>query len=151
MDGNVSKGDSDEDKNKVAFQSMSEAFRKVFPRYLAIGMSYEEYWEKESWLVKSYREAQKEKRTEKDYYAWLNGIYVLKALQTGVPVILNGIAKQVVTLPEFPDRPIDFSENRKKEQEKKQMELQRAKMQEMAEAFNRTFRKKHKDNNQEQK
>ena len=111
--------------------------------YLAIGMTHEEFWEKESWLVKCYREAQKIRNESDNFHAWLSGVYVLKALQTGIPVVLNGIAKQSIRLPEFPEKPIDLVGTRKEEQEKKQMELQKAKMQEMVEAFNATFRRKH--------
>lgn len=117
-------------------------FQKAFPIYLAAGMTYEEFWEKEGWLVKSYREAQRIKHNDVNYAAWLNGVYILQALQSGVPVVLNGIAKNHIDLPNFPDKPIDFSEKGKEQKEKKQMELQKAKMQEMVEQFNATFRRK---------
>ena len=107
--------------------------------YLAIGMTYEQFWEKESWLVKSYREAQKIRSRDVNYSAWLNGVYILQALQSGIPVILNGIVKQPVTLPNYPEKPIDLDQKSKEEQEKKQIELQRAKMREMAETFNAAF------------
>ena len=124
-------------------KTASDYFREAFPLYLATGMSYEEFWEKESWLVKSYREAQKIKRDEINYSAWLHGIYVLDALHTGIPVVLNGIAKSRIELPKYPETPLDLMEKNKEEQEKKQMELQKAKMHAMVEAFNATFRRKH--------
>ena len=110
--------------------------------YLAIGMTYEQYWEQESWLVKSYREAQKIRNDNANYSAWLHGVYMLNALQTGIPVIVNGFAKEHITLPEYPQRPIDFTAKSKEEQEKKQMELQVAKMKEIAERFNAAFKKR---------
>ena len=120
----------------------SKVFREVFPMYLAIGMTRKEFWEKESWLVKSYRKAHKIKNDEVNYSAWLHGVYVLQALQSGVPVVLNGIAKERIDLPSFPEKPIDFEKKTKEEREAKQMELQKAKMQEMADRFNAVFRKK---------
>ena len=114
--------------------------------YLAIGMTYEEFWEKESWLVKSYREAQKLKLKDVNYAAWLNGVYVLQALQTGIPVVLTGMLKERIKLPEYSREPINFDAKNKEEQEKKQMEMQRAKMQEIADRFNAVFRKKHETN-----
>ena len=126
---------------------MSETFREAFTRYLAIGMTYDQFWNKESWLVRNYREAQKLKNEATNHEAWLNGIYILQALQTGIPVMLTGIAKEKVELPKYPDVPIDFekekTEKQEAERQKQQMELQRAKMLEMAEQFNRTFRRKH--------
>ena len=129
--------------NLTERKTASELFQIAFPMYLAIGMSYEEFWEKESWLVKSYREAQKLKFKDVNYSAWLNGVYVLQALQTGIPVVLTGMLKEHVKLPEYAHAPIDFDEKSKEEQEKKQMEAQMAKMKEMAERFNATFKKKH--------
>ena len=120
-------------------------FREAFPMYLATGMTYEEFWEKESWLVKSYREAERIRREEKNYFAWLSGIYTLQALQTGVPVMLTGIAKQIVKLPEFPNKPIDFEKASEEERERKKMEANRAKMQAMVEQFNATFKRKQKE------
>ena len=140
MEGNLSEEEKDK---KPLSKTASEYFHEAFPMYLAIGMTYEEFWEKESWLVKSYRKAQKIKHDEVNYSAWLHGVYVLNALQSGVPVILNGIAKEKIDLPSFPEKPIDFSENQRKKQEQKQMELQRAKMLQIAEQFNATFRRKH--------
>lgn len=123
-------------------KTYKEIFIEAFPMYLAAGMTYEEFWEKESWLVKCYRRASQIKLDEVNYSAWLHGVYVLNALQSGIPVVLNGIAKERISLPQFPEKPIDFSERAKAEKEKKQMELQRAHMQAMVEQFNRTFRKK---------
>ena len=106
-------------------------------------MTYREFWEMDSSLVKDYRKAKKIKNDEVNYSAWLHGVYVLNALQTGIPVVLNGIAKERIQLPSFPEKPIDFEERDAKKKEEKQMELQKAKMKEMAERFNATFRKKH--------
>ena len=77
-----------------------------------------------------------------NHSAWLQGLYILKALQSGVPVVLNGVAKSKIDLPEFPMKPIAFSEEDKKKQEQNQMELQVARMKAMAEQFNATFAKK---------
>ena len=118
--------------------------------YLAIGMNYEDVWEKESWLVVSFREAERIRKEEKNYFAWLGGIYTLQALQTGVPVMLTGIAKQTVHLPEFPNRPIDFTRAKEEEQERKKMEANRAKMQAIAEQFNATFRRKQEEKKKKQ-
>lgn len=110
--------------------------------YLAIGMTYEQYWEQESWLVKSYREAYKIKFNDVNYTAWLNGIYICQALQSGVPVMLNGIAKHPAELPKYPEKPHDFSEEQNKKREENRMQMQVAKMQEIADRFNATFKRR---------
>lgn len=109
-----------------------------------MGMTYNEFFYKESWLVKSYRKAYRIKQDEINYSAWLHGLYTIQALNSGVPVTLNGIMKQVKDLPNYPNKPIDFGENDKKKAEEKRMELQVAKMREMMEQFNSTFAKKQK-------
>ena len=113
-----------------------------------MGMSYAEYWEKESWLVKSYREAQKSKNNDINYIAWLHGVYVLDALHNGVPVVLNGIAKSHIDLPKYPEKPIELKteSDQKKAVEKEQEEqtkLAAAKFMQFALSFNKGFKKRH--------
>lgn len=130
MEGNLT--------NKTA----SEIFHELFPEYLAMGMSYREFWELDSSLVKAYRKAHRIRNDEINYTAWLNGIYILNALNSGIPVYLTGIAKTRVDLPKYPEKPIDFEERNREEKAKKDREMQIARMREMAEQFNATFRKR---------
>ena len=120
---------------------MSEAFAE----YIAMGMSYREFWELDSSLVKDYRKAQKVKRDQMNYSAWLTGLYVLNALNSGVPVSVVGFAKHRIELPHYSENPIDFeaqtAEAKAKEERKKQIEH----MKKIAEQFNKTFRKKKED------
>ena len=109
-----------------------------------MGMTYNEFFYKESWLVKSFRKAYRIRQDEINYSAWLQGLYTIQALNSGVPVTLNGIMKQVKELPNYPSKPIDFSEKEKEKAEDKRMKLQVAKMREMMEQFNSTFAKKQK-------
>ena len=127
-------------------KTASEVFREAYSYYLSIGMPWDLYWEGPSWLVRSYRDAHKVKEKEINRNAWLNGFYVMQALQTGIPVVLAGMLKQHVDLPKFPDEPIKFEHKTEKEvkveQEDKQMQLQVAKMHEMMMAINATFQRK---------
>ena len=126
-------------------KTATEIFREAFPRYLAIGMTYEQFWEQESWLVKSYREAAKLKQEDVNYVSWLNGLYIVRALRAGVPVVVNGFVKSGNgNIEPYPEKPIEFAES-KEEKENNQMKLQVARMQQMAEMFNATFARKHGD------
>lgn len=131
MEGNLT--------NKTA----SEIFHEAFPEYVAMGMSYREFWELDSSLVKDYRRANKIKQDQVNYQSWLTGLYVLNALNSGVPVSVIGFAKHNVDLPHFPETPIDFEAQTREERAKKEREKQIAKMKEIAEQFNKTFRKRH--------
>lgn len=97
----------------------------------------------ESCLVKSYRKAYEIRQDEMNHNAWLNGLYVLQALNVGVPVVVKGFAKHTTETPDYPNKPIEFWGKAKESHEEKQMELQKAKMREMVEQFNRTFKRKH--------
>lgn len=132
----------EQEKPKPVYASMTQVFQEAFPEYLAMGMSYAEFWEMESWLVRSYRKAKEIRINEINYSAWLHGLYTIKALQSGVPVLVNGFVKNHVELPQFPETPIDFSKEAKERQEKKQRDLAKARMRMIAEQFNATFKKR---------
>lgn len=124
------------------YKTATEYFHEAFPEYIAAGMTYREFWELDSSLVKDYRNAMIIKQKEINYVAWLNGLYMLNALNSGVPVCVTGFAKSKIELPHFPDRPIDFeaqtAEAKAKEERKKAID----RMKQIAEQFNKTFRKK---------
>lgn len=66
----------------------TKVFEKAFPFYLALGMSYEDFWSKDSCMVIAYREADKIRRTERNYEAWLQGAYVYEAIVAVAPVLI---------------------------------------------------------------
>ena len=125
-------------------KTASELFQEALPVYLSMGMTYNEFFYKESWLVKSFRKAYRIKQDEINHSAWLQGLYIVQALNSGVPVVLNGIMKQVQELPNYPGKPLEFNEKDEKKIEQNRMELQVAKMKEMMEQFNSTFARKQK-------
>lgn len=93
-----------------------KVFEELFPQYLAMGMSYDQYWNQDSSLVKSYRKAftmtQKWKYQEIDNAAWLNGRYVYDALS----VALSALFSKNGTDSSYPKEP--YSEKAKRERAK---------------------------------
>lgn len=63
-----------------------EIFDKAFPQYLAMGMTSEEYWEKDCTLTIGYREAYKLKIKDANFTAWLQGRYIYDALGAVSPL-----------------------------------------------------------------
>lgn len=61
-------------------KTYTEVFNEQLPFYLAIGMSLTEYFDGDSLLAKYFRQAYRIKQEECDYNAWLQGIYIYKAL-----------------------------------------------------------------------
>lgn len=131
--------------------TISKIFREAFPHYLAIGMSAEEYWDGEAWLVKSYREAyrirmENENRVA-DRDAWRIGEYIRQAL-VSVPITVNGFAPKGRKLSEYPEKPMmaiaeerEREENEKKKQDNQQ-QLAQAMFQAFVEKMNKGIKKR---------
>ena len=128
-----------EEKPKETF-TISKIFRDAFPQYLAIGMSAEEYWDGDSWLVKAYREAYRI-RTEReimdaDRNAWRLGEYIRFALAS-TPITVNGFAPKGHHMQKYPEKPFTMqAEEQKREDTRKKQE---ANKQEMAQAVFHAF------------
>lgn len=85
-------GSGDIERSTPRF-TYTQQFEKVFPYYLSIGMTYEQYWEMDCDLVKFYRKAADIKRDLMNQNAWLIGLYVYEAIGDNAP-ILNIAAKR---------------------------------------------------------
>lgn len=92
------------------FKRYNDAFHKVFPYYLSIGMSAEQFWDGDSELVIAYRQADEYKRRMDNQQAWLIGLYTYKALSCLVP-ILNPFAKAGTTAEPYISEPINLYGN----------------------------------------
>lgn len=62
----------------------SDAFREVFPWYMAIGMSYDEFWNQDPYLAVYYREMHEFKRDEENQKQWWQGLYTYIAISTAL-------------------------------------------------------------------
>lgn len=69
-----------------------EIFDKAFPHYLAMGMTYDEFYNKDHTLTIAYREAYKMKREQINEQLWLQGAYVYEAVARLTP-LFNPFAK----------------------------------------------------------
>lgn len=59
--------------------SYTEIFEKAVPQYLAIGMTWEQFWDGPCDLVKYYRKAQEIRSELQNEQNWLLGMYVCQA------------------------------------------------------------------------
>lgn len=143
---------TDEDENQADSKSYGDIFDELFPHYLMMGMTAEQYWDGESGLKVAYRKAWKLKaeydQRMADLNNWYMGQYLIKALQC-VPLLVGGLnVKHTTRLPEYPDKPfMQQAEEKKKEEVRKQKEEDQAKlamalMQATFEKFNRNFEKR---------
>lgn len=95
----------------------TDKFNEVFPYYLAIGMTYEQFWEQDCELVKYYRKAMKIRQELSNQQAWLQGLYVYEAIADLTP-ILHAFAKKGSKPKPYPSKPFEFSETKEKKKER---------------------------------
>lgn len=94
-----------EEKSKVESTSLSELFEKHCPIYMSYGMTYNEFWYGQAYVVKFYREAHKLAIQQQDENNWMQGMYVYDALCKVSPVLHAFSKKGTKPLP-YIDKPI---------------------------------------------
>lgn len=97
---------------------------------LALGMSYEDYWHGDPYLVLDYIEAENLRRKRQDEIAWLQGLYFYEALCCASPLIRAFCTKGTKALP-YSEKPHshmidDEKEKCETEEEREQREEQEA-------------------------
>jgi hypothetical protein len=93
----------------------TEIFEEAFPFYLAIGMSYAEYWAGDPALARYYRKAYQIKQDEINNNAWLQGMYVYDAVATALH---NALAGKKAKARKYAQQPYNFNKKEKSEVEK---------------------------------
>ena len=101
-------------------QLRSKIFDECFPFYLAIGMSYAEYWEGDASLTRYFRKAYKIKQEQENNNAWLQGLYFYDALSTALHNAMRGMSKSKPPAREYAKQPYDIFKKKKTEAEKAQ-------------------------------
>ena len=77
-----------EGNSPEAPDSCRKIFDKAFPLYLAMGMTYDEFYRKDHTLVVAYRSAYKRKMEQKNQEMWLMGAYVYQAISRIAPLLI---------------------------------------------------------------
>ena len=143
---------TDDGKQQTEPRSYGDIFDELFPHYLLMGMTPEQYWDGESGLKKAYRKmfqmkTEMEQRNA-DRNNWYMGQYLIAVLQS-VPLLVGGLnVKRTTQLPEYPKEPFfekALADKRKEVREKKekdQMALAMALFHAGIEKFNRNIMKR---------
>lgn len=120
----------------------TEKFYELFPYYLSIGMTYEQYWEGDCTLVKYYRKAEEIRNDRRNQELWLQGMYVYEAICDVAPV-LHAFAKKGTKPTPYPSKPYPLNEKQsQRDEEEKQRKLaEKGKkfMEAMAASINKKF------------
>jgi hypothetical protein len=121
----------------------TQVFEECFPFYLAIGMTYENYWAGDPSLARYYRKAYKIKQEEINNTAWLQGLYIYDAVSTALHNALRGMGKNKTPPQNYAKKPYEFNKKEKTEAEKaKEVEMEQQKAAAWMENFVRINQKK---------
>lgn len=112
-----------ERENHPAPPSYSEIFLTKFPYYLSIGMTEEQYWDRDSTLVKSYRKAEELRKERVNQEMWLQGMYIYDAISRLSP-ILRAFAKKGTKAQPYAEEPYPIN---KKTVEEAKLKKEKAK------------------------
>ena len=122
------------DGRSVPFSnSYTTKFHEVFPYYLSIGMTPEQYWDGDPLLAKYYRQAEEIKQKRKNQELWLQGLYFYEALCDVAP-ILHAFAKKGTKPAPYPDHPYSLTTKDREAERKLQEERDREKARRYMEA-----------------
>lgn len=99
--------------------SYTGQFYNHLPYYLAIGMTFDQFWNDDCTLVKYYREAHELKRREKNQELWVQGMYFYEALCKVSPVLRAFAKKGTKPLP-YTAEPYPLSRKEIREREERE-------------------------------
>ena len=123
----------------------TDKFYELFPYYLSIGMTYEQYWEGDCTLVKYYRKAEELRNEKRNQELWLQGMYIYEAL-CDVSPILHAYAKKGTKPTPYSTKPYPLnskhSERDEEERQRRIAEKGKRFMEAMAMSINKKFKGK---------
>lgn len=126
----------------ASLNTYTEKFEELFPYYLSIGMTEEQYWDRDSKLVVSYRKAEEYRTNRKNQEMWLQGAYVYEAIARISP-ILHAFAKKGTKPSPYLAEPFAITEKqaeyKQEEKEKKTFEKGKAVLEGFMAKFNKKF------------
>lgn len=97
--------------------SFTEIFEERCPVYMAMGMTYDEYWNGNPEMARFVRQTHKLRKETVNEQLWLQGIYVMRALQAVWPMF-NALAGPDAEGRTYPEKPIPLTEEQAKQDEK---------------------------------
>lgn len=106
-------------KSHSPFLTYTEQFYEVFPYYLSIGMTYEQFWNDDPSLVIYYRKANELAIERKNQELWLQGLYIYEAL-CDVSPLLHAMAKKGTKAQPYSEKPYSITAAQRKREKEEQ-------------------------------
>ena len=128
--------------------SYSEEFEKLCPYFMAIGMSYDQFWYGNCWVANAYLRSYEIRRKQKNEELWLQGVYIYEALCDVSPV-LHAFAKKGTKPRPYPKEPFSLFKKEKEEEQytEEQNEKERYKAEMFFKEWARQFKNRQKNKN----
>ena len=96
-------------------ENFTDIFEEIWPYFLSIGMSWEQFWEGDPFLVKAYRKAESIRRRRLNEELWLSGIYPSEALASTVGNMFSKGNKH-----KYPSEPLPITEEERLERQERE-------------------------------
>lgn len=109
---------------------------------MAMGMTYEQFWDGDVSAHKAYRKAKQLQTIEMNTAAWIQGLYIYEAL-LDVGQYTKAFSK--VKPRPYRDSPIDLFESQRKEREEREQREKYLKIREKVASFAQAFNQKRKE------
>jgi len=91
----------------------------MFPYFLSIGMSADEYWFGDVWLAKGYHDAHKINMERHNQMLWMQGLYNYQGLSAALSNALSGFSKHKSKTKDYLKEPIRLTPLSAKEKQDK--------------------------------
>ena len=102
----------------------TKGFAQIFPYYLSLGMTPEQFWEGDPWLTQAYYQADRLRVQRTSEEMWLQGLYFHQAVNASLANVFRKKGRKPETYLEEPLRLIPYTEE--EQQRRAEQERQKA-------------------------
>lgn len=99
--------------------SYQEVFERDAPRFMSIGMTYDQYWHGDVRMTRAFVEADRLRQERSNAEAWLSGMYSYDALCCAIQ---NAFRKRSDPPSQYPGKPYDIFPKKETKQEREARE-----------------------------
>jgi len=126
--------DGSDGENTVTPISLAEMFMQICPAYMAMGMTWNEFWHSNTKVHRAYREAWRQRKAYRNWEMWWQGGYIYEALLKVAPVMRAAFGKGKVEPGKYSEEPYPLSQ---KEADERAEARRRQRMEQMLAMFKR--------------
>ena len=128
VSSSLSATEGSEHKSSSPHFTYTERFYELFPYYLSIGMTPEQYWYGNPRLILNYEKKYQDEMLKKRQEAWLIGAYVKSAVSS--TVLVAGLADKDTSkkMPKYADMPMPTNDEGEVEMSETAKELERERL-----------------------